>query len=191
MITFKQYINEAIKVTKNNASKYFRLIEKGTKSKSWHITQEQNYYIVVFNGSKDGDFSFLVKDEKIIGYTLSGNTDWRLIPSILTSVKDLVKDWEIITSSGKKGKGMSSTVLIKKADNLISVSDEPTFDIDNKKYYGVKEDKLYRIYSKKAFSDVKKGDKGGLIGKESNLSDDECWVYGNAEVYGDSEVYDN
>ena len=35
---------------------------------------------------------------------------------------------------------------------------------------------------------VKKGDKGGFVKKESNLSGD-AWVFGNAEVYGDARVY--
>ena len=37
---------------------------------------------------------------------------------------------------------------------------------------------------------VKKGDKGGFVKKESNLSGD-AWVFGNAEVYGDARVYGN
>ena len=69
---------------------------------------------------------------------------------------------------------------------------------------------LYRIEALKDFSDVKKGDKGGFVESEKNLSQDgTCWVYdtakihgnavifGNATVYGDAEVrgfvniYDN
>lgn len=45
---------------------------------------------------------------------------------------------------------------------------------------------------------VKKGDKGGFIESEYNLSqEDYCWVYGNAKVYGEAKicgtakVYDN
>ena len=49
--------------------------------------------------------------------------------------------------------------------------------------------KLFRI---KATRDipvlgVKKGDLGGLVEKESNLSQDgDAWVYGNARVFGDA-----
>ena len=43
---------------------------------------------------------------------------------------------------------------------------------------------LYRIEALKDFGNVKKGDKGGWIEKEANLSQDgDCWVYGDAEVY--------
>ena len=51
---------------------------------------------------------------------------------------------------------------------------------------------LYRIEALKDFSDVKKGDKGGFLEKEYNLSqEDNCWVYGNAKVYDDAVVCDN
>ena len=63
---------------------------------------------------------------------------------------------------------------------------------------------LYRIEALEDFSDVKKGDKGGFVQSENNLSHDgNCWVYdtakihgnalifGNAKVYDDAEVFDN
>ena len=63
---------------------------------------------------------------------------------------------------------------------------------------------LYRIEALKDFNDVKKGDKGGFIENEKNLSQsDDCWVYsnakvsdnamvcGNAKVYGNARVYGN
>jgi UDP-3-O-[3-hydroxymyristoyl] glucosamine N-acyltransferase len=44
----------------------------------------------------------------------------------------------------------------------------------------------------KDFSDVKKGEFGGLIESEKNLSHDgDCWVSKNAMVYDDAMVYDN
>lgn len=56
---------------------------------------------------------------------------------------------------------------------------------------------LYRIEALKDFSDVKKGNKGGFIENESNLSQrGDCWVYndamvcGNARVFGDAKVYE-
>src|SRR5574344_2102262 len=49
---------------------------------------------------------------------------------------------------------------------------------------------LHRIKALKDFGDVKKGDLGGWIEKESNLSQDgNCWVYYYAKVFGDAEVY--
>jgi len=51
---------------------------------------------------------------------------------------------------------------------------------------------FYRIRALRDFGDVKKGDLGGYIEKEDNLSHDgDCWVYGNATVIGDARVYEN
>ena len=69
---------------------------------------------------------------------------------------------------------------------------------------------LYRIEALKDFCEIKKGDKGGFVESEDNLSqegnswvyDDACvydnalatddaLVYDNARVYGDACVYDN
>ena len=51
------------------------------------------------------------------------------------------------------------------------------------------EHKLYRIEALIDFGWVKKGDKGGFIESEKNLSHfNNCWVYGNAAVYGNAVV---
>ena len=57
---------------------------------------------------------------------------------------------------------------------------------------------LYRIEALKDFGDIEKGDKGGFIEDEHNLSHDgNSWVcdnarvYGNAMVCGDARVYGN
>ncbi len=51
---------------------------------------------------------------------------------------------------------------------------------------------LHRIEVLKDFGNVKKGDKGGFVEKEENLSQrDDCWVYDNAKVYGNASVCDN
>ena len=50
---------------------------------------------------------------------------------------------------------------------------------------------LHRIKALKDFGDVYKGDLGGWLEKESNLSQGGyCWVYDNAQVYGNAQVYD-
>ena len=50
---------------------------------------------------------------------------------------------------------------------------------------------LYRIKSLKDFANIKKGDKGGYIEKEENLSQSgDCWVYDNAKVYNNAKVFD-
>jgi len=51
---------------------------------------------------------------------------------------------------------------------------------------------LYRIKSLKTFSDVKKGQLGGWIEKESNLSQEgNCWIYNEAKQYGNSVRSEN
>jgi len=52
--------------------------------------------------------------------------------------------------------------------------------------------KLYRIQALKDFGIVKKGDIGGWIEKESNLSQEgDCWIYNNAIVCESAKVFDN
>lgn len=51
---------------------------------------------------------------------------------------------------------------------------------------------LFQIEAVKCFGDIVKGQKGGFIEKESNLSQGgNAWVSGNAWVYGDAEVSGN
>ena len=51
---------------------------------------------------------------------------------------------------------------------------------------------LYRIEALRDFGNVKKGDKGGFIENENNLTQyGKCWVYDNAEVSGYAIVHDN
>jgi hypothetical protein len=48
---------------------------------------------------------------------------------------------------------------------------------------------LHRIRAVRDFSNVKKGDLGGFIKSESNLSHDgDCWVYDSAHVCGSAWV---
>ena len=52
--------------------------------------------------------------------------------------------------------------------------------------------KLYRIEALKDFSNVKKGDKGGFVEREENLSQNgDCWIYDNAKVFENAEVFEN
>ena len=51
---------------------------------------------------------------------------------------------------------------------------------------------LRRIEALKDLSDVKKGDKGGFVESENNLSQkDNCWIYNNAKVCGNARVLIN
>lgn len=51
---------------------------------------------------------------------------------------------------------------------------------------------LHRIKALADFGGVKKGDLGGFIEKEENLSQDgNCWIYNNAKVYGNAIIRDD
>ena len=57
---------------------------------------------------------------------------------------------------------------------------------------------LHRIQAVRDFGGVQKGDLGGWVESEENLSHDgDCWISSNGEVFGDGwvsgdgEVYDN
>ena len=66
-----------------------------------------------------------------------------------------------------------------------------------KKYKLIKSDfkvefgvKLFRIKALKDFGDVKKGDLGGYVESENNLSqENNAWVFGEAQVYGNALVF--
>ena len=63
-----------------------------------------------------------------------------------------------------------------------------------KKYELILSDKegLYRIKALKDFGNVKKGDIGGYIQSEKNLSQyDDCWIYDNAVICDNARVEDN
>ena len=80
--------------------------------------------------------------------------------------------------------------FIKKYKRRITIS-EKKYKITNETifYY---DKTLRRIEALKDFADVKKGDKGGYIETEDNLSQEgNCWVYGNAKVLDLSRVYEN
>ena len=51
---------------------------------------------------------------------------------------------------------------------------------------------LFQVVALRDFGSVLKGDKGGYVESETNLSHDgDCWVSGNARVFGDARVSSN
>lgn len=64
----------------------------------------------------------------------------------------------------------------------------------DKKYKLIKSDikGLYRVKALRNFGDVKKGDIGGYVQSEDNLSHEGyCWVYYNAKIYNEARIYGN
>ena len=55
------------------------------------------------------------------------------------------------------------------------------------KFHGIL---LHRIKAVKNFADVKKGDLGGWVENESNLSQEgDCWLYDDAKAFNRARVY--
>lgn len=58
-----------------------------------------------------------------------------------------------------------------------------------KKYDLIREGNLFRIIALKDFSNVKKGDLGGVVENRNNLGQQgNCWIHENAKVTGKAEV---
>lgn len=61
-----------------------------------------------------------------------------------------------------------------------------------KKYEMIPEGNLFRIKALRDFGDVKKGDLGGLIESETNLSHEGCcWIYDDAVVTNNAQVFED
>ena len=64
--------------------------------------------------------------------------------------------------------------------------------ITDEEWYLMSGARLHRIEALKDFADVKKGDLGGYVEDENNLSHrGNCWIYDNAKVYGNAIVLDD
>lgn len=51
---------------------------------------------------------------------------------------------------------------------------------------------LYRIEALRDFNNVEKGDKGGFVESDNNLSQEGgCWIYDNAKVFDEARVYND
>ena len=90
----------------------------------------------------------------------------------------------------------TNTIILK---DIVLADNPKTIYNDMKKYRIIEEETfksldstLYRIQALKDFSDVKKGDKGGWVESEKNLSQEgDCWIYDNAKVFNHAKVYEN
>ena len=64
----------------------------------------------------------------------------------------------------------------------------------DKKYELIPSDKegLFRVKALRDFNDVKKGDIGGYVEGEKNLSQlGDCWIYDNARIYNNAVIRDD
>ena len=105
--------------------------------------------------------------------------------------KELLKIAREITALDEEGDGSSFQILHDQDNfeqNQLDMAEK-----QGKKYIlHHKDGNLWRIKACKDFNDVKKGDFGGLIQSERNLSHEgNCWVYDSAQVYDYAQVYDN
>jgi carbonic anhydrase/acetyltransferase-like protein (isoleucine patch superfamily) len=191
----EEFFNESIKVTQTNSIKYFKLIKKGTKSKTWNIVPFDNSYVVEFRGGKEW-FNLLVdttkgKDGWLVGYQFGENDGtFKMFPTSFTSAKDILSNYNILKSSKEKSEPQKK--VIKKAHVQIDLTTDVEDKSANEKYRMIKEGKLFRIYATKSFADVKIGDKGGLVTDDNILSiDGDCWIYDGAKAVGNVKVFDN
>lgn len=100
-------------------------------------------------------------------------------------------------------KELMEMIPVEKRNHIISADpySHTTKAEDTSKYQLIIDDyniqrfdycKLYRIEALKDFSDVTKGDLGGFVEHEHNLShQSNCWIYDDAQVFDHATVSDN
>ena len=111
----------------------------------------------------------------------------------------------IILESNSKGIEVSHIDTAESIINKVNISNKEIAELlenyimkDNKKYELTDETIkfegriLYRIRALKNFSDVKRGQLGGFVESEDNLSQlDNCWIYAEGKVMDDAVIYEN
>ena len=87
-------------------------------------------------------------------------------------------------------KEISLEQLRNKINNIIMETNKKYKLTDE--YITINNEKLYRIEALIDFTFVRKGDRGGFIESEQNLSQDgNCWVFDNAKIYNNARVCEN
>ena len=72
------------------------------------------------------------------------------------------------------------------------MSIDKKYELTSNYLYDENHNKVYQIRALKAFGNIRKGQLGGYIAHERNLSQTgDCWVYENAEVSEDARVVHN
>lgn len=103
-----------------------------------------------------------------------------------------VKKYELLKDDTIKVIKSNYIVSKDNPNGLVKICDiGDVDDIDEKQVLSYKID-LYRIRALIDFGDVKKGNLGGYIQREENLSHEgNAWIYDEAKVYGSARVYGN
>ena len=100
-----------------------------------------------------------------------------------------VKKYELIKDDTVKVTALNYVISKDNPNELVKIGDVD--DIDGERVLSYKVD-IYRIRALRDFGDVKKGDLGGYVQSEENLSHEgNAWVYDEAKVYGKACVRDN
>ena len=168
---------------------------------------DKSYVITRYAIFKDGDIDRCIvitpeKARKLLGDTdfLEGLTRSSFHWSTSLEIKGIdgyTVDFDSSELFAGKASGFTKLPSLKETyeDILRLKEDSKKYEFTDEiklKIAKGKEHKLHRIIALKDFGNVKKGDLGGFIEKENNLSQEgNCWVYGEAEVFGNAQVDEN
>ena len=123
----------------------------------------------------------------------SGCTAWE---SFGSSIKSIVPEHPTVNPI-QVGKSIIPIVQTVVSEPMVKETDfeDEVLDFyakEGKKFILCKQEEngLWRIRACKDFGDVKKGDFGGLVESEDNLSQyGECWIYEGAKIIGKRKVF--
>lgn len=108
---------------------------------------------------------------------------------MFTNNMEQVKKYELIKDDTVKVTALNYLISKDNPNELVKIGDVD--DIDGERVLSYKVD-IYRIRALRDFGNVKKGDLGGYVQSEENLSHEgNAWVYDEAKVYGKACIRDN
>jgi len=179
MSYFKDFLNKAgfSYTNESNNKRYIKILERGFNTVSTS-TKSNGIELISFNGL---DVQLVLKEDQLIGYKTDTGTCYDF-PKDMIIIDDLFDNSNRLI---KKGKIKTLKELVQNYINPLELN-------YNKKFKMQKERQYYRIYAIRSFTDVKEGDKGGLIETEQNLSHEgKSWIYDNGKVFGDAQILEN
>ena len=100
-----------------------------------------------------------------------------------------MKKYELIKDDTVKATNYNYVISKDNPNELVKIGNVDDIDGERVLSYEVN---LYRIRALRDFGDVKKGDLGGYVQSEENLSHEgNAWIYDNAKAYENSKVHGN